>query len=286
MRESFLLLGALLNVVIAEPFLVDVTDFGAIGDGIQEDTIAIQQALDSAAASNHSSTTVWFPPLRDFLTGPLNVSHVDDWQIQIDGNLTCIAPQSVETVRSKWPTYPPLPSYDGTVRSDGWPQEYQAFLYFYNVTNLIVKGTGTVHGQGSWWWEQKKQNTPLHGGRPKLIRLESCRDVEISGITLQDSPHWNLQPVYCQNVHIHHLTIRASTLSKTPTALTRTRRNMSWWNTMILTLVMIMWLLKLVYAAPNVTQIRNGKRGSMPAEILPFATIPFERAMGWPWEAK
>jgi polygalacturonase len=37
----------------------------------------------------------------------------------------------------------------------------------------------------------------------------NCSQIEITGVTLKDSPFWTVHPVLSRNVHIHHTTIRA-----------------------------------------------------------------------------
>ena len=50
----------------------DVTDFGAVGDGETDDTKSIVKALSAAAAN--AKATVYFPPKKIFLTGPINMT--------------------------------------------------------------------------------------------------------------------------------------------------------------------------------------------------------------------
>ena len=41
------------------------------------------------------------------------------------------------------------------------------------------------------------------------MEIRNCTDVEITGVTLKDSAFWTLHPVYCKDVHIHHMRIEA-----------------------------------------------------------------------------
>jgi len=54
-----------------------VLDFGAVGDGASDDTVAIQTAIDTAGASLESgeSGAIWFPEGTYRLTGQLTVTH-------------------------------------------------------------------------------------------------------------------------------------------------------------------------------------------------------------------
>ena len=55
---------------------VSVTDFGAVGDGVTDDTVAIQAALDAIASKSASSIggTVFVPSGRYLITAPLGIS--------------------------------------------------------------------------------------------------------------------------------------------------------------------------------------------------------------------
>jgi hypothetical protein len=48
---------------------LNVKDFGAIGDGITLDTVALQKAIDACA--DNGGGTVWFPPGR-YLSGTIS----------------------------------------------------------------------------------------------------------------------------------------------------------------------------------------------------------------------
>ena len=53
---------------VTSGFLKNVKDFGAVGDNVADDTIAIQAALDSGG-------NIWFPDGIYRITGTLNVTH-------------------------------------------------------------------------------------------------------------------------------------------------------------------------------------------------------------------
>lgn len=89
---------------------------------------------------------------------------------------------------------------------------YQAFIFANDAQNLKIMGSGVIDGSGDWWWNAHSHNhSLLHAGRPDLMQLVNCTHVEITGIELRDSPFWCLHPVYCQHVHIHHMSITART---------------------------------------------------------------------------
>lgn len=52
--------------------LVNVKDFGAVGNGIADDSAAIQDAIDLAGSGTHGGV-VWFPPGKYNIQSPLNV---------------------------------------------------------------------------------------------------------------------------------------------------------------------------------------------------------------------
>ena len=111
---------------LSSPLILDVTDFGAIGDGITEDTTAIQQAIHHAGftANRSHQTTVLLPANKTFVSAPLNLT--SNMIFQVDGTLNAIVNTSVN-FENDWPQLPPLPQYL-TSEDMGRHLQYQSFL--------------------------------------------------------------------------------------------------------------------------------------------------------------
>lgn len=90
---------------------------------------------------------------------------------------------------------------------------YQAFIYGYQAEHVKIMGSGVIDGSGDWWWNafSNKSSSLLHAGRPNLMQLVHCKHVEVTGVTLRDSPFWCVHPVYCEHLHFHHMAITART---------------------------------------------------------------------------
>ena len=181
----------------------DVTDFGATGDGITDDSKSIARAL--AAAASAPSSVVVFPPGKVFLTAPINMS--SGMTLQVDGTLRAKSGNNSLTGISGWPQMPPLPSYGNS--RDGPYLQFQAFLYASEVEDIAINGSGTIDGSGDWWWHNQRNRSLIPAGRPNLIQFVNAKRVEVTGVTLRDSPFWCLHPVQCEDVHVHHMKIRS-----------------------------------------------------------------------------
>ena len=64
-------------------------------------------------------------------------------------------------------------------------------------TAMCSGENGTIDGQGSAWWDMWKKGTLLYT-RPHLLELMSTSDIIVSNVVFQDSPFWNIHPVYCR----------------------------------------------------------------------------------------
>jgi len=106
---------------------------------------------------------------------------------------------------------------------------YSPFIYAFDQEDIAITGPGTVDGQAdaSHWWDWTRNaartrltnfgaaGTPVaervfgDGGflRPNFIQPYRCRNVFIEGITVKNSPMWELHPVLCTNVIIRGVTI-------------------------------------------------------------------------------
>ncbi|URE48957.1 Glycosyl hydrolases family 28 [Musa troglodytarum] len=76
------------------------------------------------------------------------------------------------------------------------------------VARQEIRENGTIDGQGDVWWNMWRQRS-LHFTRPNLLEFKNSRDVIISNVVFQNSPFWNIHPVYCSNVVIRYVTVLA-----------------------------------------------------------------------------
>jgi len=109
---------------------------------------------------------------------------------------------------------------------------YSPFIYAFEQTNIAVTGRGTLDGQADaeHWWPWKRtdeaknrlrdmaargvpvaQRTFGDGSmlRPNFIQPYRCTNVLIDGVTIINSPMWEVHPVLCTNVTVRGLTIRS-----------------------------------------------------------------------------
>ena len=61
--------------------------------------------------------------------------------------------------------------------------------------NFVSGENGTIDGQGELWW-QKFHKGELKYTRPYLIEIMYSENIQISNLTLVNSPSWNVHPVY------------------------------------------------------------------------------------------
>ena len=140
----------------------DVTAYGAIGDGRTDDTSSITKTLAAAAAA--SPSIVHFPSGLTFLTGPLNLS--SSMTLRVDGTIRGISGNNTEHgaayIRDGgWPQIAPLPSYGNS--RDGPYLQYQALIYAKDAHDIAIMGSGTIDGQGDWWWANQRNRTAVVG---------------------------------------------------------------------------------------------------------------------------
>lgn len=74
-------------------------------------------------------------------------------------------------------------------------------MYLTSLTIVCVGENGTIDGQGDVWWNMWRQRS-LSFTRPNLIELVNSRDIIISNVVFQNSPFWNIHPVYCRYVKL------------------------------------------------------------------------------------
>jgi len=110
---------------------------------------------------------------------------------------------------------------------------YSPFIYGFEQQDVAITGSGTLDGQAdaSHWWDWTRsaaasrrrlvdmgaKGTPVservfgEGSflRPNFIQPYRCRNVFIEGITIRNSPMWEIHPVLCTNVIVRGVTIES-----------------------------------------------------------------------------
>jgi len=117
---------------------------------------------------------------------------------------------------------------------------YSPLIYAFKQENVAITGTGTLDGSASaetWWaWNDKSKEEPTrqaadrkqleeqgaagtpvmervygegHFLRPNFIQPYRCKNVLIEGVTIINSPMWEIHPVLCSNVTVRGVTVRS-----------------------------------------------------------------------------
>ncbi|CAN6901676.1 unnamed protein product [Brassica oleracea] len=192
-----------------ESQVFNVMDFGAKGDGIRDDTKAFEAAW--AAACKVEASMMIIPPEYTFLVGPISFSGPycqPNIVFQLDG--TIIAPTD----------------------SKSWGKGLMWWIDFTKLIGIKVQGKGVIDGRGSGWWQQDypfidgetklivplnnsvNQNPPISefdlkmpSIKPTALRFYGSIGVEVSGITIQNSPQCHLKFDNCGDVVVHDMTV-------------------------------------------------------------------------------
>lgn len=200
-----------------EAHLVNVTAYGAVGDGKCINTEAFKHAIESVAEVGGGTVLV---PRGDWLTGPIHLrSHV---RLHLERGATVHFSTRHEdylpVVFTRW---------EGVECFN-----YSPLIYAYKCTNLAVTGEGVFHGHGEAWWHWKQLQHPavkvlyhsqtngvppeqrIYGTksaalRPQFIQFVDCQDVLVEGVTFRDGPFWTIHPVYCDNVVVRKVRVES-----------------------------------------------------------------------------
>jgi polygalacturonase len=222
---------------------VNITQFGAVGDGIFDNSKTIAEAID--AMSKKGGGTVLIPK-GIWHTGPIVLKNNINLHLEYGALLL------FSTDKSKYPIV--KTSFEGLDT-----RRCQSPISGYNLENIAITGQGVIDGNGDAWRFVKKekmtdrqwkklvesggvvdekgttwypsegfmkgrlksvdQNVPVIINeeeweeirdylRPVLLSFVKCKNVLLDGVTFQNSPAWNIHPLMCENVILSGLTVR------------------------------------------------------------------------------
>ena len=168
--------------------------YGAKGDGATKDTSSIQAAIDACARKGGG--VVQLVP-GTYLTAPIELK--SNITLHLDKGATLLgSPDHAD--------YPP--------RDEFRLPDLQPLVSAIHATNVAIVGDGVIDGAGQSWWDEArsiKDHGILGTGhpRPKLILFDHCLHVRIEGVTVQNSPMWQVVPYYSDDVVIRNVRILA-----------------------------------------------------------------------------
>jgi len=183
---------------------LNVRECGAKGDGVQDDTVAIQAAIMSCP----SDSRVYVPK------GVYKIS-----SLFLKSNITLEigkdAVLSAFTDRRKFAILPGvIESYDekSEYNVGSWEgnplDSYASIITGLYVENVTICGEGTIDGCADFdnWWNDSGTK---EGGvfRPRMIYLNHCKSVVVQGITVQNSPSWNIHPYFSNRLRFLNIRV-------------------------------------------------------------------------------
>jgi polygalacturonase len=124
--------------------------YGAIGDGVKVDTVAIQKCIN--AASTCGGVVTFAKGI--FISGALFVK--SNVELRIDEGVTIRAIQDDDH-------YPEIWTRIAGVEMN-WPA---ALINIYQQRNVRISGKGSIDVDGKYWWDKFWGDPPLSGGMYK-----------------------------------------------------------------------------------------------------------------------
>lgn len=222
---------------------VNITDFGAIADGITKNTEAFAKAIDDVSSKNGGRVIV---PRGIWLTGPITLKsnvnlHLeagslivfskdfDDYPLvntSFEGLNTkrCISPINANNVENIAITGTGI--IDGS--GDAW-RPVKIGKMTSNQWKTLVKSGGVLSKDGKTWFpsegskkghesstnfnvpdliNEDELNSVKDFLRPVMVSIINSKRVLLDGPTFQNSPAWNIHPLMCEDVIIRNINVR------------------------------------------------------------------------------
>ncbi|XP_004489698.1 probable polygalacturonase At3g15720 [Cicer arietinum] len=174
------------------PYIIpsfNVLDYGAVGNGKNDETQAFVDAWKDTCSAIHDSPTLLIPKGKTFILqplwfqGPCNSTTV---YVKLEGTIK--APNKIEAW--KWPNN----------------NEKETWIRFSEINGLIIYGSGQIDGQGAPWWDCYS-NTNCD--RPTALHFHACENLILRGLTHINSPRNHISLNACHGSHISKLHIIA-----------------------------------------------------------------------------
>lgn len=228
MRKIFFSIIFCLSILAIQAKIYDIKSLGADTSGKVACTDLIKQSIKNASAEGGG--TIYFPA-GTYLTAA----------IHLESNITLdIESGAVLKFSTTFEDYLPFVK----VRWEGvFMNSLSPLIYADKAENITIKGRGVIDGQGHTWWKESRRLideirkdgktsatnklqqmwldankgikvSPYYEStlerkffRPPFIQFHESKNILIEGITIINSPFWTINPIGCDDLLIHGVTI-------------------------------------------------------------------------------
>lgn len=198
--------------------IFNIKDYGAIEmdrDNAFKNTDIIHNTI--TAAYRAGGGTVLIPKGR-WLTGPIHLMSNINLHIE-EGAVVYFSTDKEDYLPVVRQRHEGVEAYN-----------YSPMIYAYELKNVAVTGKGRLDAQGEHWWKWYRQygappraiaskvplsrrdfgkGSGMEGMRPNFLVFWKCENVLVEGITLDDSPMWNVHLIYTNNAIVRDVTVNS-----------------------------------------------------------------------------
>ncbi len=170
--------------------ILNVKDYGALGDGATKDTVAIQQTIERCSVFGGGEVVV---PAGTYLTGALALRTGVTLRVEQDATLQ---------------GSPDMADYPiAQVRWEGrWIKGYIAFISATDATNIAILGPGRIVGSEA---VKGRVNRETKMRLPALLEFINCKNVHVADCYTQNFGMWSIHPTYCENVSFRNVVVNS-----------------------------------------------------------------------------
>ena len=183
---------AWMAVAVSAQNIYDILTFGAKGDGVTDDAVAIQKAIDRCSAEGGG--VVLLPRNHVFLSGPVELKSNVELHLEATATLKANPNESIYKL-----------SAFGENRGEG-----MLWLWAKDAENISITGKGTIHGNGIAFmgaeledsYELKALADQTFDPRPHVLTLTNVQNLTIRDVTIREGAYWTVHLIGCNEAAI------------------------------------------------------------------------------------